>query len=539
MGIFRGDGGTGDSTTDTTVTTVTQKAAEAASSATSAANSATAAATSASNAATSESNAATSASNASTSESNAATSAASAASSYDNFDDRYLGAKSSAPTVDNDGDALITGALYFDTTANNLYMWTGSSWKLASSNVDVIASRATFTVGTSSGSYTGSLTTFPVDYDVGQVDVFLNGIKLLNGTDFTATSGTTVVLTSNAATNDVINLIGYTLFSVAVGSINGIIKADGSGNLSVAVADTDYATITTATTSANGLMSSSDKTKLDGIATSATANPNAIDNLVEDTTPQLGGTLDANSNTIDMGTNTITDTKVGQWDESYARPAPTMQVFTANGTWTAPSGCRSVEVTVVGGGGGGGGVDGIASYGAAGGGGGGAGTAIKIITSSTFGATETVTIGSGGSGGAGSGGGNGSTGGDSSFGSHCTGGGGFGGTGRQATSSTFTNATFANGGSGGMGSNGDINLRGGPGGKGSAAGTSTNETNGGVGGNSFLAGGPQGIGGDNAGRDAYTGGYGAGGSGASVNDTSSNYAGGDGGDGIVIVREYY
>ena len=29
------------------------------------------------------------------------------------FDDRYLGAKSSAPTVDNDGDALITGALYF------------------------------------------------------------------------------------------------------------------------------------------------------------------------------------------------------------------------------------------------------------------------------------------------------------------------------------------------------------------------------------------------------------------------------------------
>tara|TARA_R110000772_G_scaffold142527_2_gene252184 strand:- start:135 stop:2261 length:2127 start_codon:yes stop_codon:yes gene_type:complete len=33
----------------------------------------------------------------------------------DNFDDRYLGAKGSAPTLDNDGDALITGALYFDT----------------------------------------------------------------------------------------------------------------------------------------------------------------------------------------------------------------------------------------------------------------------------------------------------------------------------------------------------------------------------------------------------------------------------------------
>jgi hypothetical protein len=33
---------------------------------------------------------------------------------FDNFDDRYLGAKSSAPTLDNDGNALINGALYYD-----------------------------------------------------------------------------------------------------------------------------------------------------------------------------------------------------------------------------------------------------------------------------------------------------------------------------------------------------------------------------------------------------------------------------------------
>lgn len=39
--------------------------------------------------------------------------------------------------------------------------------------------------------------------------------------------------------------------------------------------------------------------------------------LVDDTTPQLGGTLDANSNEIDMGTNVITDAKVGQWDTAY------------------------------------------------------------------------------------------------------------------------------------------------------------------------------------------------------------------------------
>ena len=39
--------------------------------------------------------------------------------------------------------------------------------------------------------------------------------------------------------------------------------------------------------------------------------------IVGDTSPQLGGTLDANGNDIDMGTNTITDTKVGQWDTAY------------------------------------------------------------------------------------------------------------------------------------------------------------------------------------------------------------------------------
>ena len=43
-----------------------------------------------------------------------------------------------------------------------------------------------------------------------------------------------------------------------------------------------------------------------------------MSNLVEDTTPQLGGTLDANGNTIDMGTNNITDAKVGQWDTAYS-----------------------------------------------------------------------------------------------------------------------------------------------------------------------------------------------------------------------------
>ena len=38
-----------------------------------------------------------------------------------------------------------------------------------------------------------------------------------------------------------------------------------------------------------------------------------LGNIVEDTTPQLGGTLDANGNTIDMGTNVLTDTNLGEF----------------------------------------------------------------------------------------------------------------------------------------------------------------------------------------------------------------------------------
>jgi len=60
---------------------------------------------------------------------NAAASATSAATSYDNFDDRYLGQKSTDPTLDNDGDALLTGALYFDTTNNVMKVYSGSAWQ--------------------------------------------------------------------------------------------------------------------------------------------------------------------------------------------------------------------------------------------------------------------------------------------------------------------------------------------------------------------------------------------------------------------------
>ena len=115
-------------TATTSATNAASSATAAANSATAAASSATTASTQASNASTSASTASTQATNASNSATSAASSASSAAASYDNFDDRYLGAKSSNPSTDNDGDALITGALYFNTSSNQIFSWTGSAW---------------------------------------------------------------------------------------------------------------------------------------------------------------------------------------------------------------------------------------------------------------------------------------------------------------------------------------------------------------------------------------------------------------------------
>ena len=77
-----------------------------------------AASTSATAAATSATASSTSAAASATSATESAASATAAAASYDDFDDRYLGAKASDPTLDNDGDALVDGAMFFDTTLN-------------------------------------------------------------------------------------------------------------------------------------------------------------------------------------------------------------------------------------------------------------------------------------------------------------------------------------------------------------------------------------------------------------------------------------
>ena len=122
----------------TSATNAASSATASANSATAAANSATAAATSATNAASSASTATTKASQADTAKTAAETAKTAAETAktaaetaLDSFDDRYLGAKASNPTVDNDGNALIDGALYFNTTVNRIRVYDlgNTAWK--------------------------------------------------------------------------------------------------------------------------------------------------------------------------------------------------------------------------------------------------------------------------------------------------------------------------------------------------------------------------------------------------------------------------
>jgi hypothetical protein len=236
--------------------TATTKASEAATSATNAATSETNAGASATAAASSASSASTSASNAATSATNASSSASSASSAqtaaeaardsalaaFDNFDDKYLGEKASDPTLDNDGDALATGALYFNTTDDVMKVYTGSAWVAAYVSGDGFA---TLTGATFTGDVTvpNLITAGNVDgRDVSVDGTKLDGVEALADVTDTAnvTSAGAAMLTGATFTGGV-TATTFTgdgsaltnLPSGGAGSIEAWVNFNGTGLVSI------------------------------------------------------------------------------------------------------------------------------------------------------------------------------------------------------------------------------------------------------------------------------------------------------------------
>jgi len=134
----------------------------------------------------------------------------------DNFDDRYLGAKSSDPALDNDGNALVLGALYFNTTDGVMKVYTASGWIAASSAS--VATLATFEFVATAGQtvFTGNdANGSSLSYVAPAIIVTLNGVRLRPGDDYTATNGTSITLVSAAALNDELVVDAFGSFLVA------------------------------------------------------------------------------------------------------------------------------------------------------------------------------------------------------------------------------------------------------------------------------------------------------------------------------------
>ena len=146
---------------------------------------------------------------------------------YDSFDDRYLGAKSTAPTVDNDGNALLTGALYWNSTSNTMFAWSGSAWGSISSTAAIYRYRFTATGGetTISGVDANGLT---LSYLVGKEQVYLNGVLLVRTSDYTASNGTSITSLAALTAGDIVEIITFTSFDLASAIPNTAFNAKGA-----------------------------------------------------------------------------------------------------------------------------------------------------------------------------------------------------------------------------------------------------------------------------------------------------------------------
>jgi hypothetical protein len=130
------------------------------------------------------------------------------------FGERYR-VSASAPST-----SLDLGDLYFDTASNTMKVYSSGGWINAGSSVNGTANRFKYTATASQTTFTGADDNGnTLSYDAGFLDVYLNGIRLVNGSDFTASSGSSIVLTTGASASDILEVVAFGTFQLANFSI--------------------------------------------------------------------------------------------------------------------------------------------------------------------------------------------------------------------------------------------------------------------------------------------------------------------------------
>ena len=310
----------------TSATNAATSATTASGAATTATTKASEASTSASNAAASETNAATSATAAASSASSAQSSADAALAALDSFDDRYLGQKASDPTLDNDGNALVAGALYFNTTDDVMKVYEGSTWVaayaslsgalLAANNLSDLNNTATARTNLGLGT---AATTASTDY---------------------ATAAQGALADSALQSSDIgVSVQGYS--AVLAGTTASYTTAEETklaGIESGATADQTASEILTAIKTVDGAASGLDADLLDGQHGSYYLDGNNFINLPAGYT---GWTVSAGTNSENVADgNTVTFSGSGSASVSYNTTTNTLTVSATdtNTTYSAGSG---------------------------------------------------------------------------------------------------------------------------------------------------------------------------------------------------------
>lgn len=280
-------------------------------------------------------------------------------------------------------------------SGNQLWTYNGSGWTTGYASTGYIRQIFTATASQTSFTVTGG-------YQSGLIDVYQNGVKLVNGTDVTVTSGTAVVLSVGATAGDIIEVIGAAnigglnylpiIGGTLTGTLNGT-NASFSGTLGVTGAITGSSTIADATGVIRPLVVRTAQATTSGTVIDFTAIPSWVERITvafagvstTGTNPFLvqigtGGVATttgylATSNTMNQASNTagsssaagfvvqsgaaaanvtsglmtIVNVSGNLWVASHAVKNSTLQVTTGGGDVTLGGVLNFLRLTTVGG----------------------------------------------------------------------------------------------------------------------------------------------------------------------------------------------
>jgi cytoskeletal protein CcmA (bactofilin family) len=230
--------------------------------------------------------AAASAATASTHKDTALAAATAAEAALDSFDDRYLGEKGAPPLLDNDGNALVPGALYYDAGSSTLKFYNGTIWvTLSNTGLERVQDDIDPHLGN--------------DLDLNGFDIIGTGNIIIDGdidiTGFIHAAGGTIDFDSNVNIDGTFNVEGAT-------TIDDTLDVSGAVDI-VGTLDVAGATVIDDTFRVTGLVDFDNNVNMDGtlqvdLGATFSSTVNIVGQL-DGTTAIFSGLVDASDVTVD------------------------------------------------------------------------------------------------------------------------------------------------------------------------------------------------------------------------------------------------